>query len=79
MSTDYDLECTVVSETIRRCVSLEPDRPFWVYPVVIAVFLMAILILVLVARMTIRQKRDQDEDRREANRYVEHDRRKARR
>lgn len=76
MEIAYDLECTVVSETIRRCVSLEPDRPWWVYPVVVAVFLMAILILVLVARMTLNQRKIDQEDRRELNRYVERDRRR---
>lgn len=54
MNDQVDLVCRTITEGGFTCVSLEPDRPIWVYPVVIAVFLMALLILVLVARMTLR-------------------------
>lgn len=51
-----DLECERISETMFKCVADAPSTPWWFYPVVIACFLMALVILVLVARMTFRSR-----------------------
>lgn len=65
METQVDIVCKTVAEGVLNCFTLEADRPFWVYPVVIAVFVMAILILVLVARMTFSASfKDSDRTRR---------------
>lgn len=65
MAAEVDLVCERVLDGVLHCVYQQPDSPFWVYPVVIAVFIMAILILLLVARLTFggpRTKRERRED-----------------
>ncbi len=47
-----DLECKRIAEDTFQCVADQPSNPVWFYPVVIACFVMALVILVLVARMT---------------------------
>lgn len=75
METQVDIVCRTVAEGVLNCAFTDPDSPFWVYPVVIAVFFMAIAILALVARMTF--KSGNNEDRRQVNKYVQQDRRKG--
>lgn len=68
-----DLECERVSETMFKCIAEQPSLPVWFFPLVIACFVVAVLVLILVARMTLLQGKTPD--RRQVNRYVENERR----
>ncbi len=51
-----DLECKRLADDVFRCVAEQPGTPGWFYPVVLACFAMALIILVLVARMTFKSR-----------------------
>lgn len=51
-----DLECKRLAEDTFKCVAEQPGTPVWFYPVVIACFVIALTILVLVARMTFKSR-----------------------
>lgn len=51
-----DLECKRLAKDTFQCVADQPSTPVWFYPVVLACFVVAVLVLILVARMTFRSR-----------------------
>lgn len=55
-----DFQCERVEADVFKCVAEASPDPIWFYPVVIACFVMALVILVLVARMTLKNPKPQN-------------------
>lgn len=71
-----DLKCERVAVDVFHCVASQASPPGWFYPVVLACFFIALAVLALVARITLKQGKTPD--RRQVNRYVENERRRNR-
>lgn len=59
-----DLECERLSETVFNCVAEQPATPLWFYPVVLACFAMALVILVLTAMILFGKRGHPQQNRR---------------